>query len=47
MQEKINIKKEIKQGIKYAKVESKRDIKNIIKLLKLTKKALKIAKNKK
>ncbi len=47
MQEKINIKKEIKQAIKYAKVESKRDIKNIIKLLKLTKKALKTAKNKK
>jgi hypothetical protein len=47
MQEKVNIKKEIKRAIKYARVESKKDIRNIIELFKLTKEALKIAKNKK
>jgi hypothetical protein len=47
MQEKMNIKKDIKHAIKYTKIESKKDIKNIIKLFKLTKEALKVAKNKK
>jgi len=47
MQEKANIKKKIKHAIKYVKVESKKDIKNIIRLFKLTKEALKTAKNKK
>ena len=46
IQEKVNIKKKIKHAIKYAKVESKKDIRNIIELFKLTKEALKITKNK-
>jgi hypothetical protein len=46
-QEKISIKKDIKHAVKYAKIESKKDVKNIIKLFKLTKEALKAAKNKK
>jgi hypothetical protein len=34
------MKKEIKYAIKYAKVESKRDIRKILKLIKLIKKVL-------
>lgn len=40
------MKKEIKHAIKYAKVESKRDIRKILKLIKLIRKVLTATKQK-